>query len=83
MDFNKYLIFLEVARQENISNAAKNLGYTQSGISHTLKRMEQEMQLTLFYRDRSGAHLTESGKKLYPHIAQMVQCQENLRQTIH
>ena len=83
MDFNKYLIFLEGARQENISNAAKNLGYTQSGISHTLKRMEQEMQLTLFYRDRSGAHLTESGKKLYPHIAQMVQCQENLRQTIH
>lgn len=83
MDFNKYLIFLEVARQENISNAAKNLGYTQSGISHTIKRLEQEMQLTLFYRDRSGAHLTESGKKLYPHIAQMVQCQENLRQTIH
>lgn len=82
MDINKYTIFLEVAKQENLSKAAKALGYTQSGISHTLKRLEEEMNLTLFYRDRSGAHLTPAGKEVYPVISQIVQCQENLDQTI-
>ena len=82
MDLNRYIIFLEVAKQQNLSKAAEALGYTQSGISHTLKRLEQEMNLNLFYRNRNGAFLTAAGKEVYPYIAQMVQCQENLNQTI-
>ena len=35
MDLSKYIIFLEVAKQNSLSKAAKRLGYTQSGISHT------------------------------------------------
>ena len=37
MDLNRYIIFLEVAKQQNLSKAAVVLGYTQSGISHTIK----------------------------------------------
>lgn len=82
MDLNKYLIFLEVAKQQNLSQAAETLGYTQSGISHTIKRLENEMDLPLFYRNRNGTFLTSVGKELYPYISQMVQCHENLQQTI-
>ncbi|MCD8020219.1 MAG: LysR family transcriptional regulator [Clostridiales bacterium] len=78
MDVNKYIIFLEVAKQQNLSKAAETLGYTQSGISHTIKRLETEMNLSLFYRNRNGAFLTAAGKEIYPCISQMVQCQENL-----
>lgn len=82
MDLSKYIIFLEVAKQNSLSKAAKRLGYTQSGISHTLKRLENEMDLNLFYRNRNGAFLTNAGKEVYPYISQIVQCQENLNQTI-
>ncbi|MDO4976182.1 MAG: LysR family transcriptional regulator [Eubacteriales bacterium] len=82
MDNNKYQVFLEVARCNSISKAAENLGYTQSGVSHTLKRMEADFNLPLFYRNRNGAFLTPAGEELYPHIMQMMQCQKNLNQTI-
>ncbi|MCQ2491751.1 MAG: LysR family transcriptional regulator [Lachnospiraceae bacterium] len=82
MDINKYTVFLEVARQESISRAAETLGYTQSGISHTIKRLEKEMNLKLFDRSRNGAFLTAAGRELYPSIADLVQCQERVSQTI-
>lgn len=82
MEINKYMIFLEVAKQKNLSRAAENLGYTQSGISHTLKRLESEMNLTLFDRSRNGASLTAAGQELYPYITDLVQCQTNLDQAI-
>lgn len=83
MEINKYRIFLEVARQNSLSKAAEALGYTQSGISHTLKRFEQETNLTLFDRNRTGAFLTASGQELYPYISALVQSQESLTQAIH
>lgn len=82
MEINKYIIFLEVAKQKSLSRAAQNLGYTQSGISHTLKRLENEMNLTLFERSRNGALLTAAGREIYPYVAALVQCQTNLDQAI-
>lgn len=82
MELNKYTVFLEVARQQSLSKAAKALGYTQSGISHTLKRMEKDMGLALFDRNRNGAYLTKAGRELMPYISQVVQCQDNLDQAI-
>ena len=79
---NKYNVFLEVARKQNISKAADALGYTQSGVSHTIKRMEKDLGLALFDRNRNGAFLTTAGKELLPYISQMVQCRENLTQAI-
>lgn len=82
MDMNQYTVFLEVAKLQSLSKAAKSLGYTQSGISHTLKRLEIEMNLKLFYRNRNGAYLTKAGEEIYPIISQIVQCHKNLGQTI-
>lgn len=82
MELNKYTVFLEVAKQQSLSGAAKTLGYTQSGISHTLKRLETELNLTLFDRNKNGAFLTNAGRELIPYITQMMQCQENLNQAV-
>lgn len=82
MDTSKYQIFLEVARNQSLSRAAQILGYTQSGISHTLARMEQELGLSLFDRNRNGAQLTAAGRELLPFVTQIVQCQENLERTV-
>ncbi len=82
MDTNKYQIILEVARHESLSGAAQALGYTQSGISHTLARIEKELNLTLFDRDRRGAYLTAAGRELIPFITQIVRSQSNFEQAV-
>jgi DNA-binding transcriptional LysR family regulator len=82
MEISKYHVFMEVVRSHSFSGAAQTLGYTQSGISHTLKRLEQELGLTLFYRDRNGAYLTPAGEEVLPYIQQIVQCQNNLQQGV-
>ena len=82
MEISKYHVFMEVVRHRSFSGAAQALGYIQSGVSHTLKRMEQELGLSLFYRDRNGAYLTATGEEILPYVSQIVQCQDNLRQTV-
>ena len=82
MEISKYHVFMEVVRHRSFSGAAQALGYTQSGVSHTLKRMEQELGLSLFYRDRNGAYLTAAGEEILPYVSQIVQCQDNLQQTV-
>ena len=82
MEISKYHVFMEVVRHRSFSGAAQALGYTQSGVSHTLKRMKQELGLSLFYRDRNGAYLTAAGEEILPYVSQIVQCQDNLQQTV-
>ena len=82
MEISKYHIFMEVVRYHSFSKAAEALGYTQSGVSHTLKRMEEELGLTLFYRNRNGAYLTAAGEEILSYVSQIVQSQDNLQQTV-
>ncbi len=82
MEISKYHIFMEVVRHHSFSKAAETLGYTQSGVSHTLKRMEEELGLVLFYRNRNGAYLTAAGEEILDCVSKIVQCQDNLQQTV-
>ena len=82
MEISKYHIFMEVVRHHSFSKAAEVLGYTQSGVSHTLKRMEDELGLALFYRNRNGAYLTAAGEEILSYVSQIVQSQDNLQQTV-
>lgn len=82
MEISKYHIFMEVVRCHSFSKAADALGYTQSGVSHTLKRLEEELGLTLFYRNRNGAYLTAAGEEILSYVSQIVQSQDNLQQTV-
>ena len=82
MEYNKYMIFLEVAKCGNLTKAADTLGYTQSGISHTLRRLEEEYNLSLFYRSRNGAQLTPAGEAILPYVTQLVQSEKSLKQMV-
>ncbi len=83
MDLNKLKTFLVVAEYESISKAAIQLGYTQSGISHTLKRLEEEINLPLFHRNRNGVTLTNVGEELLPIVRNLISVNEQLDQTIY
>ena len=82
MDSNFSRIFIEIASCSNITKAAENLGYTQSGLSHTLNRAEDELGFRLFYRAKSGVTLTPEGRILLPAAKELDRSMEKLYETI-
>ncbi len=82
MDYSFTKVFVEIAEQSNITKAAENLGYTQSGLSHTLNRAEDELGFKLFYRAKSGVTLTPEGELLLPVAKELELDMEKLYETI-
>ncbi len=56
--------FHECARTLNMTEAARQLGLTQSALSQRLAQLEDEVSSTLFIRDSKGLILTETGERL-------------------
>jgi len=57
--------FCEAANMQNISRAAKKYRVPVSGVSNSIKRLEQELGVELFYRYTNKIQLTEQGKIFY------------------
>lgn len=64
VNFNSYKIFYEVATSESISDASKKLFITQSAVSKAIKKLEEDLNTNLFYRNRNGVKLTDKGIQL-------------------
>jgi len=62
------LPFLAVARHGNFRRAADALGYTPSALSHSLKALEERLELRLFNRTTRSVALTEAGEKLLARV---------------
>lgn len=56
--------FYKVAQQLNFTRAAEALHVTQSALSQRIAKLEEDLETTLFIRDRTSIRLTESGEKL-------------------
>jgi DNA-binding transcriptional LysR family regulator len=56
--------FLKAATTLNMTEAAKELGLTQSALSQRIAQLESELSVTLFLREPRGLKLTESGERL-------------------
>lgn len=55
--------FLALTRKRSFSAASEFLGITQAAISIRIQRLEEELQHTLVIRNKTGAGLTDAGKK--------------------
>lgn len=56
--------FFTLTQTLNFTKAAAKLNVTQSALSQRILNLEEELQVTLFIRDRSGLKLTESALEL-------------------
>ncbi|MGO3602358.1 MAG: LysR family transcriptional regulator [Enterococcus malodoratus] len=74
---DKYDVILEVVKTSNISQAAKNLNYSQSAISQTIKSFENEMGFPIFKRTNSGVMLLPNASSVIKSLE--IIHQENLR----
>lgn len=86
MEMSKYDIFIQVIQNGSLSKTAKKIGYTQSGISHIISSIEQELGCSLLMRSRAGIMLTPEGETLLPYIhsisksySNMMECANHLR----
>ena len=64
INLNIYKIFYEAALSESISDASKKLFITQSAVSKAIKKLEEDLNTNLFYRNSKGVKLTEKGEEL-------------------
>lgn len=68
ISFDLLKTFKIVAQYENVSKAAKILCVTQPSITKAIKKLEDQLNMTLFVRDKKGMTLTDNGKTLYRYI---------------
>ncbi|MGN0424837.1 MAG: LysR family transcriptional regulator [Acetatifactor sp.] len=83
MDIKKCSLFADVAETENFTKSGERLGYTQSGVSHILKSLEDEVGFPLFIRTKQGVKLTSNAELLLPTVRSLLAIHENLDQMIN
>lgn len=77
MDYNLLKVFKTVAYYNSISRAAQELCVTQPSVSKSIKRLEEDLKVTLFIREKKGMKLTQDGKNIYNYIIEPINSLEN------
>jgi DNA-binding transcriptional LysR family regulator len=81
MDTKRYENFLKVVETGSLTKAAEALGCTQSGVSHALSSLEEELGFALLRRSKAGAKLTAEGERVLPPVRALLNAAEQLSQT--
>ena len=77
VSFDLLKIFKVVAYYNSISKAAKVLCVTQPSVTKAIKKLENQLKVTLFVREKKGVILTDSGKTLYRYIFDSINILDN------
>ena len=80
MTFSQLEIFVVVAEQCGFTLAAQQLGVSQSAVSHALKKLEEDLGVSLIERNKSQAELTVAGVRLLPRAREILGLSETIRQ---
>jgi len=82
MDIEQARTFLTIAANGSFLEAARQLHLTQSTVSARIQRLEEELDTRLFIRNRSGASLTQDGKRFMEYAKRLVLTAEQARHEI-
>jgi DNA-binding transcriptional LysR family regulator len=79
MEIRHLRYFVTVARERNFTRAAEKLHIAQPPLSRQIQQLEEEVGMVLFDRDSRPLRLTEAGRLLYEHAAQVLERFDDLR----
>jgi DNA-binding transcriptional LysR family regulator len=79
MELSQLEVFLAVAREHRFSRAAEKLYRTQSAVSQTIRKLEDELGESLFDRSSREGVLTDAGDVLFEYAERLI----NLRHDAH
>lgn len=72
MEFNQVKIFVEVAKNKSFSKAADMLFISQPAVTNNIKKLENELGVTLFNRKSKNISLTEGGVLFYRYAVELM-----------
>ncbi|QPM90584.1 LysR family transcriptional regulator [Pseudooceanicola algae] len=78
---NSLLAFVTVAREGSVSRAARVLNLTQPAVSHQIKRLSNDIGVTLFNRSPHGLNLTPDGAALLPKADHVLRAMETFQRS--
>jgi LysR family transcriptional regulator, benzoate and cis,cis-muconate-responsive activator of ben and cat genes len=79
MEIRHLRYFVTVARERNFTRAADKLHIAQPPLSRQIQQLEEEVGMVLLDRDSRPLRLTEAGRLLYEHAAQVLERFDDLR----
>ena len=82
MELNDLRYFVEVAKLENINKASEILNISPGALSKAVARLESELEVPLFSRERQRIKLTHNGAQLMIKAQQIVNMEEDARTSI-
>lgn len=68
IDLELYRIFYIVAKHKHMTRASEELHISQPAISQSIKKLEEQLDGTLFIRSNKGMELTSEGKMFYDYV---------------
>lgn len=68
IDLELYKIFYTVAKYKHMTKASKELHISQPAISQSIKKLETQLDGTLFIRSNKGMDLTSEGQMFYDYV---------------
>ena len=78
----RYKAFIAVAGSLSFTDAAQQLGYSQSAVSRLIAELEREWGMQLFERSRAGVRLTNEGEQLLPAAQSLCQAELEFRSQV-
>ena len=70
INFELYKIFYHCGYNQSFSIAAKKLFISQSAVSQSIKQLEKQLGVTLFFRKSRSIQLTSEGQMLFSYVSQ-------------
>lgn len=74
--------FVRVAQRQSFTKAAAEIGLSQSAISRSIAKLEEELGQPVFERQRKRVALTDAGQQLYPRAQQILNLIEDTKAEI-
>lgn len=82
MELYELKYFLGVAKVENIHKASEKLNVSTASLSKAITRLEEDLGVSLFARERRNIRLTDQGRLLQRRASEMVRLEETTRHEV-
>ncbi len=82
MELSQLEVFLTVARERRFSRAAEKLYRTQSAVSQTIRKLEDELGEALFDRSSREGGLTDAGQVLLDYAERLLNLRNDARESL-
>lgn len=83
LTFQQLIYLVEVSKCGSINKAAENLFISQTGISVSLRALEEEIGIKFFTRSNRGVKFTPEGKQFVSHAAALLEQKKWLENLYH